>query len=112
MEMGTLSRMGVTDDVLVGKIRDGMDAERPVVCDKEIFHEPDHAVRHKYVETALKLKGHLEKEVALTGITNIQVNFNLVGENGESKGQDGSIELSSIAETTFSTQEPERPEHS
>lgn len=115
----TLEVMGVTDDVLVDKMRQGMEAERAIVCDKTIHHEPDYHTRHKYVETALKLKGHLDKSDTVSGITNIQVNFNVTeakDTHGEvievtaSDSESRAIELPSQPETIIGFEEFTRPE--
>jgi len=57
-----MDRQGLTDDKLVGVIINGLEATKPVLKlkgkkskPKEV-QIPDHAVRHKYLETSLKLK--------------------------------------------------------
>jgi hypothetical protein len=109
---GTLEVMGMTDDVVVNTLKECLVADKAIVCDKEVSMIPDHPTRLKTAETVMKLKGHLDKEVALTGVTNIQVNFNLVGDDGKSEGQDSSIELPSFTEAAISPESTERPEHS
>lgn len=115
----TLEVMGVSDDLLVNKLREGMEAERPVVCDKEIHREPDYATRHKYTETALKLKGHLEREGQVQSVAAIQVNFNIAeikdahGEAIEVTATDcEGAELPSQPETIIGFEELTRPEDS
>ena len=51
--LALLEKHGVTDKKIAATIQSGLDAEKQ--------GEPDHAVRHKYVETSLKLKGYTEK---------------------------------------------------
>lgn len=117
----TLEVMGVSDDVVVNTLKDCLIAERPVVCDKEITMVPDHMIRHKTAETVLKLKGHLDKDLQASGITNIQVNFNLTeakDAHGEAievtavDREDRAIELPSVTETIIGFEELKRPEDS
>lgn len=57
-----MDKNGLTDDKLVGVIMDGLEATKPVIKLKgkkskaKEVQIPDHAVRHKYLETSLKLK--------------------------------------------------------
>jgi hypothetical protein len=64
----TLEVMGVTDDVLVDKLREGLGATKRdsiVVYDEkgkrhtDVETVDDYPTRHKYLDTALKLKGHM-----------------------------------------------------
>jgi phage terminase small subunit len=56
-----LDRVGVTDEVIAQKIRDGLDAQYPEKRGKggEIFQDasPDYFTRHKYLDTTLKVRG-------------------------------------------------------
>jgi phage terminase small subunit len=117
----TLEVMGVSDESVINTLKDCLVAERPIVCDKEISMVPDHTIRHKTAETVLKLKGHLDKDIAMTGVTNIQVNFNLTeakdahGEAIEVEAidrEDRAIELPSVTETIIGFEELTRPEDS
>jgi DNA-binding CsgD family transcriptional regulator len=64
-----MDNSGITDEFMVGKLKEGMDATRTIVVkggkDKpdKIIESSDHSVRHKFIETGLKLKGHLDKKV-------------------------------------------------
>lgn len=49
-----LEQAGVTDAKLSRVLNEGLNAKRN--------HKPDHAIRHKFLETGLKLKGHLKKD--------------------------------------------------
>ena len=44
------------DDVLTQKIQEGIDASREIIIGDNKLDVPEYAIRHKYVETALKLK--------------------------------------------------------
>lgn len=78
-----LESAGVTDKVLAKKIKEGLNAEKLVYVEngdsedggKIQEHDIDFAVRHKYVETALKLKDHLSPDTkeppkTLSGLLN------------------------------------------
>lgn len=52
-----LEKAGVTVSKIAQVAADGMDANRPVVCDKSIVDYPDHGTRHRFMETVIKLSG-------------------------------------------------------
>jgi len=54
-----IEQEGITDKLLGNKLLQGLEAEKPIVVNQEVIDLPDHTNRHKYLETALKLKGHL-----------------------------------------------------
>ena len=64
-----MENSGITDEFMVGKLKEGMNATRTIVVkggkDKpdKIIESDDHSIRHKFLETGLKLKGHLDKKV-------------------------------------------------
>ena len=64
-----MENSGITDEFMMGKLKKGMDAQKTIVIkggkDKpdKVIEKDDHAVIHKFVETGLKLKGHLDKKV-------------------------------------------------
>ena len=68
-----LERHGVTDSLLADVLKEGLGATRvqtsPTEPDSTI---PDFGVRHKYLETGLKVKGHMSN---IEQQTNIQVNI-------------------------------------
>jgi hypothetical protein len=89
-----LEQSGVTDEKLTKVLNEGLEATRAVVMgvkSEESFVDiqPDYAIRHKYLETGLKLKGHTKD-----ADTNINLNFNkfmqdhtkryIVSDNGKS----------------------------
>jgi len=58
-----LEKAGVTDDKLAKVLDEGLNATKAVVMGKEssesfVDVQPDYAIRHKYLETGLKIKGH------------------------------------------------------
>lgn len=70
----------VKDEKLVKVLNEGLDAGKRVFKNnnetgevEDMGMEADYAVRHKYLETGLKLKGHYPKE---GNQTNVQVNIN------------------------------------
>lgn len=68
-----MEKAGVTDEKLTTVIKEGLDARKAVVMGKDsqesfVDVQPDYAVRHKYLETALRVKGIGQDK----GSTNIQ----------------------------------------
>jgi len=68
-----MEKHGITDDKLSTVLNEGLAATKAVVMgtkSEESFVDiqPDFAIRHKYLETALKLKGHT-KESTTNNIT-------------------------------------------
>lgn len=47
-----MEQMGITDEKLVTRLDEGLDATTKGL--------PDYAIRHKYIETSLKLKNHTQ----------------------------------------------------
>ena len=71
-----MEKMGISDEKLAKRLDEGLDATKAVVMgvkseDSFVDIQPDFAIRHKYIETALKLKGHVEN----TPFAGINVNF-------------------------------------
>lgn len=68
-----LDKHGVTDSLLADVLKEGLAATRihssPTEPDRE---EVDYGVRHKYLETGLKVKGHMSN---IETQNNIQVNI-------------------------------------
>lgn len=63
-----MDAMGMTDDYLADKVKEGMEKPVRIVTVKgEAKVVPDYQARHKYVDTALKLKKKLSDRVELTG---------------------------------------------
>ncbi len=64
-----LDAVGLDDESIAKGISEGAHKSgRPVVVNGQIKSFPDHGVRHKYYETALKLKGKLQtSKVEVTG---------------------------------------------
>lgn len=65
-----MDKMGLTDEKILGKIDEGLEATRTISAisskqangqTQDFIDVPDYHVRHKYTETALKLKGHLRE---------------------------------------------------
>ena len=57
-----MEEAGVTDTKIVQVLKEGLDASKPVVMGKEssdsfVDIQPDFQTRHKYLETALRVKG-------------------------------------------------------
>lgn len=72
---------GMTDDFLLDQVNEGMTkAGRVAKINGKQGVIPDYATRHKYVETALKLKKKLSdtQKVELTGKDGGPIKFNLV----------------------------------
>lgn len=47
----------ITDKKLIKVIDDGLTANKTFAVDESVVEVPDHATRHKFLETALKVKG-------------------------------------------------------
>ncbi len=65
-----MERHGLTDEYLIDKLVDGL--SKPVKVSVSGFGVtkcPDYALRHKYLETALKLKGYGQLELPKQAIT-------------------------------------------
>ena len=60
-----MERVGLTDNFLAKKVKEGFGSNKPVVIDKEIVDYPDNIARHKYLETALKVKKHLTPDTQI-----------------------------------------------
>lgn len=76
-----MDKKGLTDDHLLDKLDEGLESNRvisAIITDKQangatndFIEVPDMVVRHKYLETALKLKGKLQPA---SNQTNVQIN--------------------------------------
>ena len=78
-----LDDVGLSDDYLAGKLQEGANAKvtKFFVINDEIEHRDciDFSTRHKYVETLLKLRGHLVEKKENNGIEiNVQQVFNSI----------------------------------
>lgn len=64
-----MENSGISDEFMIGKLKEGMNATRKIVVKggkgkpDKIIESDDHSIRHKFIETGLKLKGHLDKKV-------------------------------------------------
>ena len=75
-----LEEAELTDEELANLIKEGAHATKTIVMGKKedsfVDIQPDHLVRHKFIETSLKLKGHLNDVApANTTINQILVKF-------------------------------------
>lgn len=66
-----MEEAGITDIKLSEVLKDGLEATKAVVMGKEsaesfVDVQPDYAIRHKYLETGLKMKGLVPKSDAIT----------------------------------------------
>jgi hypothetical protein len=52
-----MDRQGLTAERLAKTIKAGLDATRKVVVGSQVFEEPDHATRHRFLQTAVRLRG-------------------------------------------------------
>lgn len=78
-----MEKIGLTDAKLAQKLHEGLEASRIVVMGKDDDSfadvQPDYAVRHRYLETGLRLKG-LGKEA---GDVNINFHSHADGQRGK-----------------------------
>ena len=72
----------ITDAKLIKVRDDGLTASRTIVVDESAVDVPDHATRHKFLETALKVKGAFKNDPAGEGNT-----FNFIN-NANFKSKD------------------------
>lgn len=75
-----MDEQGLSLRELLDVLKDGLEATKQIVPpNMPIMDVPDHATRHKFLETALKLRGYLQKqEVNLSnpgGPLKVTVNF-------------------------------------
>jgi hypothetical protein len=81
-----LEEGGITDELLRKKIEEGMDANRVISAvntgkqatgaTADFIDVPDFAIRHKYLETALKLKKRLDNKFELPNdISEMEIKF-------------------------------------
>lgn len=64
----------ITDQKLIKVIDEGLTATKTFAIDESLVETPDHATRHKFLETALKVKGAFKAET--TNGNNIFINGN------------------------------------
>lgn len=68
-----LEKKKINADVIVKKIREGLNAIKSVVVDGEVIDVPDFTTRYRYVELLLKVRGELREEVVRSGNISQQV---------------------------------------
>jgi len=56
-----MEKKGLTDDFLLDKTKEGLEAQKIHGTSDNFVEVPDYGVRHKYLETSWRLKGHGEK---------------------------------------------------
>ncbi len=85
------------DKLLAKKHKEGLDASEEVIMNgKVVASKPDYGVRHKYLDSAYKLKGkYVEKESNVTNNTVIFVPVEIMNKHGISKAS-SSTESNSI----------------
>jgi hypothetical protein len=65
----------MTDEYLCTKIREGLAADYPFRAGEEVLREKDFEARHKYLRTALELKGHVKGETDGNNVNNVIINI-------------------------------------
>jgi DNA-binding CsgD family transcriptional regulator len=89
-----MEKKGLTDDRLLDVMIDGLKATKVISCNviakdgegmadansmtKDFVDTEDYAVRHKYMETGLKLKGHLKEKLDVNGEVINRVVFEVI----------------------------------
>jgi hypothetical protein len=58
-----MDRAGLTDNHLINKLKLGLSSTKPVLTKDGITDYEDFSTQHKYLETGLKLRGHLKDKV-------------------------------------------------
>lgn len=78
-----MERKGLTDDYLIDKTKEGLEKANKIHGTNDNFVEvPDYQVRHRYLETALKMKGKLELDSNKQPV-NVTVNIKDYGEKND-----------------------------
>jgi hypothetical protein len=67
-----LQDAGIDDNKLLKVLNEGLEANK--IVGKTDIEYPDHAIRHKYLETSLRLKGLVKEDTSNTYNTFIQQN--------------------------------------
>ena len=70
---------GVSDKILTDKIQEGLNS---FLYNRRGDRVPDFATRHRYVETALKLKKRLNAKLEVTGENGQPIRFNILAGHG------------------------------
>jgi len=73
-----LEQAGVTDERLSRVVDEGLSADKPMGKNDKLY--PDYSVRHKYLETSLRMKG-LVKDKETNDIYNTYVQYNNLNPN-------------------------------
>lgn len=79
-----MEKRGLSDDKFLEVLEEGLDATRPVTVSlgqgmgSDIVDYSDFGVRHKYLETGLKLKGHLQPDTLNTNMMNAPASITIV----------------------------------
>jgi hypothetical protein len=65
-----MEEAGITEKLIARTMKEGLKARHSVYQDgKRVAQEPDHGNRHKFLKTALELRGDLERDAADEGDT-------------------------------------------
>lgn len=65
--------MGISDQLLNSKLKEGLGATKIVEQAREFKEAPDYAVRHKYLETGLKLRGRIDSPTTTINVDKMLV---------------------------------------
>lgn len=79
-----MEQAGITDDRLTKVMNEGLEADRPWGKDGEIY--ADHSVRHKFLETSLRIKG-LQKADDANNVYNTFIQNNTINPNAPNAKQ-------------------------
>jgi hypothetical protein len=60
MIINTMERRGITDDALVLKLKELLNAQKSIVCDKQVVKVEDNGTVVEALKMSFKLKGHLD----------------------------------------------------
>lgn len=81
-----LEKAGITTQRIADKVNEGLEAKKTTFLgqgeNSTFMESPDHAIQHKYLETAIKLKG-IDREVGMPAALNF---FNLTKADTEKYG--------------------------
>ena len=88
-----MEEAGITDDAITKVMMDGLQASKT-------GGEPDHAIRHKYLETAVKLKGYKVEGTGGNTSYNAYINSNNINPNAKSARELADNTLAILMEQT------------
>jgi len=102
-----LNEAGVTDERIAQVMSDGLGATKPLYKNNNktgqielVAETPDHTVRHKYLETAIKAKGHISEQGGNVNQFNTFIQNNTINPMSEEAKSIGEASLQYMMDIT------------